>query len=533
METPTKSKAPHKQVLPPLAAYRLVICLLCLIQSIAAYPQVKEAVKGDDFNVKGFHLDLRVQVMTPEALKDFARQMADFGLNTLVMEWEATYPFKDHLTIANQFSYSREEIDDFIAYCDQLGIQVVPLQQSLGHVEYILRNPRYSELKEDRKDISQLCPMKIAESEVLFQSLFEDLAQTHNSDYIHIGGDETYLLGHCDLCRARVEEVGKSQLFVDHMKMIANLVIENGKTPLMWADIILKYPEAAAELPKETVFVDWNYGWKANHFGDISKLQELGFAFWGAPSIRSHPDNWYMTNWRTHFNNQRDFIPFSRESGYEGMVMTSWSTSGLYGFTWDVGYDVANMVQIRNTYPMSGFRILIASYAAALSHPEEFAPREFVLDYASERFGLDGQESLRLWEFLNFQRELISDAKPVKSKNVEEVKQHYRQVSDPVLQLDPGRNVEEFLHFKLMAKLRMLYLDYKEVDEVYNSPAFTQALVPSLILQMEAVLDRSEVLGKEFADLNSGFLYDAEIAELNRQRELPMNVLYHRLAKLK
>lgn len=291
METPTKSKAPHKQVLPPLAAYRLVICLLCLIQSIAAYPQVKEAVKGDDFNVKGFHLDLRVQVMTPEALKDFARQMADFGLNTLVMEWEATYPFKDHLTIANQFSYSREEIDDFIAYCDQLGIQVVPLQQSLGHVEYILRNPRYSELKEDRKDISQLCPMKIAESEVLFQSLFEDLAQTHNSDYIHIGGDETYLLGHCDLCRARVEEVGKSQLFVDHMKMIANLVIENGKTPLMWADIILKYPEAAAELPKETVFVDWNYGWKANHFGDISKLQELGFAFWGAPYIRSHPDN--------------------------------------------------------------------------------------------------------------------------------------------------------------------------------------------------------------------------------------------------
>lgn len=50
---------------------------------------------------------------------------------------------------------------------------------------------------------------------------------------------------------------------------------------------------------------------------------------------------------------------------------------------------------------------------------------------------------------------------------------------------------------------------------------------------LEAVLDRSEVLGKEFADLNSGFLYDAEIAELNRQRELPMNVLYHRLAKLK
>ncbi|MCE7055004.1 family 20 glycosylhydrolase [Algoriphagus sp. AGSA1] len=488
---------------------------------------------NEDFEVKGFHLDLRVQVMTPEALKDFAKQMADFGLNTLVMEWEATYPFQEHLTIANQFSYSRAEIDDFISYCDRLGIQVVPLQQSLGHVEYILRNPRYSILKEDRQDISQLCPMKIAESKVLFQSLFKDLAETHNSDYIHIGGDETYLLGHCELCSARVEEVGKSQLFVDHMKMIADLVIENGKIPLMWADIILKYPEAAAELPKETVFVDWNYGWKTNHFGDISKLQDLGFTFWGAPSIRSHPDNWYMTNWSTHFNNQRDFIPYARASQYEGMIMTSWSTSGLYGFTWDVGYDVADMVQIRNTYPMSGFRILIASYADALANPEEYDPEEFIMDYATERFGLNEKESMELFQFLMFKRELISNAKPEKSKNVSEVKENFRQVSDALLKLKPSQHADEFDHFKLMAKLRMLYLDYKEVDELYNSSAFKQELVSSLTKQLTSILDQSTVLSKEFAALNSGFLYDSEIKELNGQRELPIKVLYNRLAKLK
>ncbi|WP_137403008.1 family 20 glycosylhydrolase [Echinicola rosea] len=533
MVTNNNSNNWHKQSLPTLGVFRLIICLLFFFQSIAGYSQSKNDPGDSDFKVKGFHLDLRVQVMTPEALKHFARQMADFGLNTLVMEWEATYPFKEHLTIANQFSYSREEIDDFIAYCDHLGIQVVPLQQSLGHVEYILRNPRYSELKEDRKDISQLCPMKIAQSEVLFQSLFKDLAATHNSDYIHIGGDETYLLGHCDLCSARAEEVGKSQLFVDHMKMIANLVIENGKTPLMWADIILKYPEAAAELPKETVFVDWNYGWKTNHFGDVSKLQELGFTFWGAPSIRSHPDNWYMTNWSTHFNNQRDFIPYARASQYEGMIMTSWSTSGLYGFTWDVGYDVADMVQIRNTYPMSGFRVLIASYAAALSHPEEFQPQEFVVNYASDRFGLNEKEANQLWEFLVFPRELISNAKPVKSKSVSEVKENYRQVSDPLFQLSPNQHEEEFDHFRLMANLRMLYLDYKQVDEVYNSPEFTKLLLPDLTKQMEAILERSEELNKAFYKLNTGFLYDAEIEELNRQRVLPIKVLYHRLAKLK
>ncbi|TDA71318.1 N-acetyl-beta-hexosaminidase, partial [Halomonas marinisediminis] len=75
-----------------------------------------------------------------------------------------------------------------------------------------------SNLKEDRKDISQLCPMEVTDNVALFTDLFTDLVGTHNSDYIHIGGDETYLLGHCEKCKKKVAEVGKSKLFVDHMK---------------------------------------------------------------------------------------------------------------------------------------------------------------------------------------------------------------------------------------------------------------------------------------------------------------------------
>ena len=281
------------------------ILILVLFLEMPALMRAQDASKADnDFPVKGFHIDLRIQVMTPEALKDFAKQLSEFGMNTLVMEWEGTYPFEKHPTISNKYSYSREEVEDFIAYCEGLGIKVVPLQQSLGHVEYILRNSRYSELKEDRKDISQLCPMESEASKALFTDLFADLAKTHNSDYVHIGGDETYLLGHCPKCQKKVEESSKSKLFVDHMKMISEIVIGLGKKPVMWADIILKHPEAAAELPQETIFVDWNYGWKINHFGDVPGLQEKGFTFWGSPVIRSHPDNWYITNWPTHFKNQ-------------------------------------------------------------------------------------------------------------------------------------------------------------------------------------------------------------------------------------
>ncbi|ALJ06766.1 N-acetyl-beta-hexosaminidase [Pseudalgibacter alginicilyticus] len=487
----------------------------------------------EDFKIKGFHLDLRIQVMTPQALKELADELSGFGINTLIMEWEGTYPYKKHAVISNEYSYTREEITDFIAYCDDLGIKVIPLQQSLGHVEYILRNPRYSHLKEDRKDISQLCPMEAVESKSLFKDLFSDLVETHNSDYIHIGGDETYLLGHCEKCQLKVKEEGKSKLFVDYMKMITELVIELGKKPVMWADIILKHPEAASELPKETIFVDWNYGWKINHFGDIPKLQEMGFTFWGAPAIRCHPDNWYVTDWTTHFKNQKDFIPYAREAGYEGMVITSWSTTGVYGFTWDVGYDVIDMVQIRNTYPLSAFRILIASYAKALDMNTAINPQDFVVAYASDRFGFNKAEALKLWDFLSAEPELISNGHPTKSESIAKMKETYNSVRKELLKLKTKQNEAELSQFKLMADLRMHYLDFKEVEFKYNAPNFLSSQAPVLLKELDVILLDAKRLNKRFLKLNKGFLYDSELKEQNELRVQAVHVLYDRLSKLK
>lgn len=526
-------KNPHVQMAKKknLIQMLIVLALTFILNPLKAADSI--GASTDDFPVKGFHLDLRIQVMTPQALKSFANEIAGLGLNTLVVEWEATYPFAKHGTISNQYSYSREEVVDFIQYCKTLGLNVIPLQQSLGHVEYILRNPRYSHLKEDRKDISQICPLKTEESKELFRDLFEDLIQTHDSDFIHIGGDETYLLGHCEKCQNRVKEVGKSKLFVDHMKMVTDLVIEMGKTPLMWADIILKYPEAASELPNETVFIDWNYGWKINHFGNISDLQKLGFSFWGAPSIRSHPNNWFVTDWPTHFKNQRDFIPYARNENYKGIIMTSWSTTGLYGFTWDVGFDVIDMVQIRNTYPMSGFKILIHSYAESLKKQEPIDPQEFVLRYAKNQFGLSDEEAGYLWDFFSFPPELIVNGKPERSADVSEMKRKFGPIRDNIIRSNPKLNTEEFEHFKLMSDLRMHYLNYKEIEEKYNSEDFSESIIPDLLKSLELVFEEAKLLDKRFFALNHGFLYDSEIEHQNALRIQQAQVLHNRLSKLK
>jgi len=211
-----------------------------------------------------------------------------------------------------ELAYSRADVKNFIDYCEKLGLDVIPLQQTFGHVEYILRHYKYAELREDPKDFSQVCPSELAKDSSLFSGLIKDMISRHTSPYVHIGGDETFLLGHCPKCQKKVAEEGLSKLYFDYLKMICDIVVGLGKKPVLWADIALKYPEYIQLLPKGTVFVDWNYGWSLDRFGDHKKLLASGYEVWGAAAIRSDPDNFYLEKWKKHFDNISTFIPESR-----------------------------------------------------------------------------------------------------------------------------------------------------------------------------------------------------------------------------
>ena len=526
----------NRQIMSNIQASLLatVVVLSLLAGCRNAEPQAQQVksiplMEDNQFKVRGFHVDLRIQVMTMDALKALADELAAFGMNTLVMEWEASYPYQNNATVSNELAYTRDEVRAFVDYCEALGIDVIPLQQCFGHVEYILRHDRYSDLREDRKEISQLCPLKEEGDSLLFADLFADMAEMHRSDYIHIGGDETYLLGHCPACSLKAATEGKSKLFVDYMKMMCDIVISLGKKPVMWADILLKYPEAASEMPEETIFIDWNYGWKTNYFGNIAALQEQGLEFWGSPSIRSHPDNSYVTCWEKHFNNQRDFIPYSREAGYTGIVMTSWSTSGLYGFTWDVNYEVTDMEQVRNTWPLSGFRILLASYAEALNTPEPLDPHGFVLRYAAERFGLSESDGELFWETLTIPPELIVSGKPASSPSITAMRETVEAAVEKMKRLNLVTNRDEFEHFRLMLDIRLHYLKFKEAEARFNAPDFSADDRAGVVADLETLIVETNDLDRRFAKLNRGYLHETEIEQQNMIRNRKLMLLHRRL----
>ena len=492
---------------------KLTACLLVALSLLTA--------RAADFPVRGFHIDFRTQVMTLDAMKDFATELSEFGINKLIMEWEATFPYDKHAVISNKLAFTPSEVKEFISHCDGLGIDVIPLQQCFGHVEYILRHERYNRFKESYElEISQVCPLKKGVEEV-FAEIFAEVAALHPSEYFHIGADETFLLGKCPKCRAYVEKHGKSSLFVDYVVKMCEAVTSLGKRPVLWADIITKYPEAIDRLPKNAILVDWNYGWNIKKFGDLDKVISSGLEIWGAPAIRSHPDHYYSTDWKKHFNNQRDFIPYARQAGYKGMVMTSWSTSGGYGFLWDQHHMVAEMDPVRQVFPMKAFRILIAMYSEALKKESPVDPHEFVTSYAKNRFGMSDEDAKKFWMILNSPQTIIRYGKGDygKGEDVDVIRDNSVKDRNVLYSLKVKQNKDEFERFLLMWDIRVQYLEYKVIENEVNGSEFCRSKAEALLKRLnDKVISQNKSLNKRYNEMCKGYLKPQEIEYQNSVR---------------
>ncbi len=510
-----------------------VLVLLIILLSASCLNAQNVATRPSPFIIKGFHLDMRIQVMSMDTLRSFALKLSRYGINTLIMEWEGTYPFVRHPLIPNRYAYTKSQITSFIKYCNSLGIDVIPLQQSFGHVEYILRHDRYKDLREDQKDFSQVCPLQTKQDSALFTDLYTELASTHTSKYIHIGGDETYLLGHDERCRLKAAQEGKSKLYIDYIKLLCNIVIKLGKTPVLWADIALKYPDAIKLLPKGTVFIDWNYGWDMNRFGAHEKLLESGYEIWGAPAIRSSPDNYYLTQWEKHFKNIRDFVPEAAALGYKGIVMTSWSTSGVYSPVFESENEMTDEYAIRHVYPISGFNLLIAAYAQSLHQSKPLEIEPFVTKYCMEHYGFGRAESARFWRALRtapyqITRGTVESKPPI---TIKELLDSVRTADKTLHELNPAKNEKEFAHYRLMADIRLRYVEFEHILHKVNEPSFTVAGVPAVLRELKALIDKGKVLDAQFIALNKGYMHDTELKKENDLRNARIQLLYDRLSR--
>ncbi len=208
--------------------------------------------------MRGFHVFLHRQ-MDFAALNRLLESAARFKLNTVVLEYESRFPYRRHPTVAGADALSHGQVEALTQHAWSLGLEPIALQQSLGHLDYLLARDAYAGRREEDQVRDQMCPLN-PDSFALFTELAEDMLALHpGSRFLHVGGDETRHLGACARCQARAAEVGLAGLYGEYMAKVLGWVIRAGLRPIIWDDMLCAHPEALASVPRQTAIMYWDY----------------------------------------------------------------------------------------------------------------------------------------------------------------------------------------------------------------------------------------------------------------------------------
>lgn len=223
-----------------------------------------------DFARRGVMLDIsRGRVPKLETLLDLAEKLSDFKINELQLYTEHTFAFKKYKSVWQSWgALTAKEIQLLDTRCRELGIDLVPNQNSFGHLRYFLEDPRLKKLGElsepyeaETKDFLRR-PTTLAPNHPgtlpFLRGLYDELLPNFSSAFFNIGGDETWDLGKGQskqLCEAK----GKGCVYFDFLKKLHREVAGHKKKMMFWGDIILKYPKLIRELPKNVIALNWGY----------------------------------------------------------------------------------------------------------------------------------------------------------------------------------------------------------------------------------------------------------------------------------
>ncbi|MEK3794655.1 family 20 glycosylhydrolase [Paenibacillus sp. FSL R7-0204] len=282
-----------------------------------------------DLRLRSDYLDLRTVYPTYEHLLEYIAELADYKINTLIIEYEDKLPFRELAFLRHpELAFTEEEHRQLLRAAHDHFITVIPKQQSFGHLEYILKHPAYIGLREVPETVSELCPHRAGSFEMM-AGILEEVAALHpHSRYLHLGCDEVWTLGTCQDCKR--SGLTPEASFIRFVNQLAEKTLSLGKQPMIWHDMIMQATaEEIAALDKRVIVVVWIYGghrMKADARQILHKLRDAGIQTLGASSVRCWDDNGDQNYPVIHnrIKNVQDWIQLARSEQLEGIIHTNW-----------------------------------------------------------------------------------------------------------------------------------------------------------------------------------------------------------------
>lgn len=290
-----------------------------------------------DFEKRGYMLDIsRDKVPTMNSMYLLVDQLSQWRINELQLYTEHTFAYKNHKVVwENSSPFTAMEIQKLDAYCLGLGIDLVPNQNSFGHLENWLKHDEYLALSEcetycktkwGKRKRTSLAPTN-PNSLKLIQELYAELLPNFNSPYFNIGGDETL-----ELClgksKAECERIGKGKVYLNFLKKLNTEANKHGKISQFWGDIILNHPELISEIPKNMVPLVWGYDATYPFDKNLPAFKSAGLDFYVCPGTSTWRSEIGKSN--NAFINLRNAAVEGKKNNAKGYLITDWGDYGHF-----------------------------------------------------------------------------------------------------------------------------------------------------------------------------------------------------------
>ena len=223
-----------------------------------------------------------------------------------------------------------EDIRELDAYCKARFIDLVPNQNSFGHMYTWLKKPAFHHLglfeREDEVP-STLNPL-LEESYEFVCNLYASLLPHFSSEFVNIGLDEAYGLGRYQIeeyCR----EKGKDVVFMEWLNKLNDHIRDMyGKKVMFWADMIYNYPQSYHMVPKDAIALEWGYELIQSQrmTAHCIAYRDAGVRYYLCPSVNTHGSLTSRMDVTTF--NIRTCAELAVEYGAEGLLLTDWGDGG-------------------------------------------------------------------------------------------------------------------------------------------------------------------------------------------------------------
>ncbi len=281
---------------------------------------------------RGFQDDIsRGPITTLPYMKKIIKIMSDLKLNVFSPYMELHVLEGIGKTGA---TFTVAELKELVEYAKYYHVEIIPSIQTFGHNNLFLEIPEFNKFSNSPGAYSvQLDPTNPEVYEFL-DAIIAKYAAVTTSDFIHINCDEAWELPYGKSGAWAKEIGGISEVYIQHLIKVIDIVRKHGKTAMFWGDMALNHKEIIARIPKDAIVVNWHYMDSASIPSRLKPFQDAALRQWGAPGL----SNWMnlFPAYSHSFYNIKDYAFQGVAHGSEGILVTSWDDDGetLFGPNW-------------------------------------------------------------------------------------------------------------------------------------------------------------------------------------------------------